>query len=193
VYSGFEPYTSFEEIWRTICVSLIDGEESSEYLIERSMMRPRFLLSLISHCRGYAVNLGHERIESEDIRKGLNAFSTDLIYDIDLEIRDVLPVAEDVLYTFFGQSASLTPNEITILLGARFDRAEVVKILEVLFWYGVLGVMRPEGDIAFIYSVNYDMKRLMALMGTISTDSRGLYINPALWPGLEISGEPLLV
>jgi hypothetical protein len=44
------------------------------------MMRPRFLLNLISHCRGFAVNFDHEKIEAEDIRKGLDAFSTDLIY-----------------------------------------------------------------------------------------------------------------
>jgi hypothetical protein len=74
-----------------IAVSLVDGEESSQYLIERSMMRPRFLLNLLSHCRGYAINLGHDKIQPDDIRRGLDAFSTDLIYDIDLEIRDVLP------------------------------------------------------------------------------------------------------
>ena len=37
----------------------------------------------------------------------MDAFSTDLIYDIDLEIRDILPFAVDVLYSFFGQSARL--------------------------------------------------------------------------------------
>ena len=78
-----------------IAISLVDGEESSEYLIERSMMRPRFLLNLLSHCRGYAINLGHDKIQADDIRRGLDAFSTDLIYDIDLEIRDVLPFAEE--------------------------------------------------------------------------------------------------
>jgi hypothetical protein len=98
-------------------------------------MRPRFLLNLISHCRGFAVNFDHEKIEAEDIRKGLDAFSTDLIYDIDLEIRDVLPFAEDVLYAFLGQSARLTSEDIDRLLGKNFDAEARRKILEVLLWY----------------------------------------------------------
>ena len=57
----------------------IYGEESSQYLIDRSLMRPRSLLDLIGHCKGYALNLGHNKIEKEDIEKGCNAFSNDLL------------------------------------------------------------------------------------------------------------------
>jgi hypothetical protein len=164
VYNGLDRNASFEQLWRLICVSLVDGEETSQYLIERSMMRPRFLLTLISHCRGFAVNFDHEKIDADDIRKGLDAFSTDLIYDIDLEIRDVLPFADDVLYAFLGQSARLTGDDIDRLLGTTFDADARRKIVNVLLWYGVLGVVRPNGEVAFIYSVNYDMKRLNGII-----------------------------
>jgi hypothetical protein len=193
VYSGLPTGSSFEQLWRTICVSLIDGEESAQHLIDRSMMRPRFLLNLISHCRGYAVNLGHERIEVDDIRKGLDAFSTDLIYDIDLEIRDVLPFADDVLYTFFGQNARQEVNDISLLLQNRFGMEDAAKIVHVLLWYGVLGVIREDGDVAFIYSVNYDMRRLVALITSLPVDRRRFYINPAFWPGLEVADNPRLL
>lgn len=193
VYNGLDRAAPFEQLWRTVCISLIDGEENSQYLIDRSMMRPRFLLNLISHCRGFAVNFGHEKIEVDDIRKGLDAFSTDLIYDIDLEIRDVLPFAEDVLYAFLGQSARLTVDDITRLLGDRFDPGAQDKLVEVLLWYGVLGVVRPSGEAAFIYSVNYDMKRLAALLESAPADKRFFYINPAFWPGLEITGQHRLL
>jgi hypothetical protein len=193
VYNGLDRDASFEHLWRLICISLIDGEETSQYLIERSMMRPRFLLNLISHCRGFAVNFDHEKIEAEDIRKGLDAFSTDLIYDIDLEIRDVLPFAEDVLYAFLGQSARLTSEDIDRLLGKNFDAEARGKILEVLLWYGVLGVVRPTGDVAFIYSVNYDMKRLKGIIESESPEKRSFFINPALWPGLEITAQERLL
>ncbi len=158
IYNGLDRRASFEQLWRMIAVSLVDGEESSEYLIQRSMMRPRFLLNLLSHCRGFAVNLGHDKIEADDIHRGLDAFSTDLIYDIDLEIRDVLPFAEDVLYSFFGQSVRLTEHDINLLLG-KFNIEERQKLFDILLWYGVLGVICEDGDVAFIYSINYDMKR----------------------------------
>jgi hypothetical protein len=175
-----------------IAVSLVDGEESSEYLIQRSMMRPRFLLNLLSHCRGFAVNLGHDRIEADDIRRGLDAFSTDLIYDIDLEIRDVLPFAEDILYIFFGQSVRLTEHDINLLMG-KFNIEERQKLFDILLWYGVLGVMRQDGDVAFIYSINYDMKRLKALIQLVPPDQRAFCINPAFWLGLEISAQERLI
>jgi len=75
---------SFEDLWRKICDPIVDGEESSQYLIDRSLMRPRSLIELIGHCRGFAVNLGHERILKEDILppKGLSAFSNDLVNEL---------------------------------------------------------------------------------------------------------------
>jgi hypothetical protein len=193
VYNGLDRAAPFEQLWRQICVSLIDGEETSQYLIERSMMRPRFLLNLISHCRGFAVNFEHDRIEVDDIRRGLDAFSTDLIYDIDLEIRDVLPFAVDVLYAFLEQSALLTAEDIERLLKKKFDEDARRKIVDVLLWYGVLGVVRPTGEVAFIYSVNYDMKRLTGLMDGLDPQKRSFFINPAFWPGLEVTGQHRLL
>lgn len=99
---------TFEDAWRTICVShMPDGEETAQFLIDRCLMRPRFLINLVNHCKSNAVNSGHRKIEHVDIEKGLAAYSTDLIYDIGFEIRDVLPDAEDVLYQFLG-----SPSEV---------------------------------------------------------------------------------
>jgi hypothetical protein len=193
VYNGLDRKASFEELWRMIAISLVDGEESSEYLIERSMMRPRFLLNLLSHCRGYAINLGHDKIQADDIRRGLDAFSTDLIYDIDLEIRDVLPFAEDVLYTFFGQSALLSEQDVNVLLSQRFNIAQRQKLVNILLWYGVIGVIRQDSSEAFIYSVNYDMKRLTALLHLVPPEQRAFCINPAFWLGLEINTQARLI
>jgi hypothetical protein len=193
VYNGLDRKASFEELWRMIAISLVDGEESSEYLIERSMMRPRFLLNLLSHCRGYAINLGHDKIQADDIRRGLDAFSTDLIYDIDLEIRDVLPFAEDVLYTFFGQSARLSEQDVNVLLSQKFNIDQRQKTFNILLWYGVIGVIRQDGSEAFIYSVNYDMKRLTALLHLVPPEQRTFCINPAFWLGLEINTQERLI
>jgi hypothetical protein len=193
VYNGLDRKASFEELWRMIAVSLVNGEESSQYLIERSMMRPRFLLNLVSHCRGYAINLGHDKIQADDIRRGLDAFSTDLIYDIDLEIRDVLPFAEDVLYTFFGQSARLTEQDVIALLSQKFNTDQLQKLFNILLWYGVIGVIRQDGSEAFIYSVNYDMKRLIALLNLVPPEQRTFCINPAFWLGLEINTQERLI
>src|SRR3974390_14279 len=131
------------------------GSTPLAYFSPKAFQTTGTIANLISHCRGYAINLGHDKIQADDIRRGLDAFSTDLIYDIDLEIRDVLPFAEDVLYTFFGQSARLSEQDVNVLLSQKFDTDQRQKIFNILLWYGVIGVFRQDGSEAFIYSVNY--------------------------------------
>jgi hypothetical protein len=181
------PDQPFEQLWRLIFVPFINGEESSQYLIDRSLMRPRFLLNAISHCRGFAVNLEHERIEVDDIDRGVSAYTTDLIYDIDLEIRDVLPFAEDVLYNFMGSAAVLAMDDIDrVLTDAGFDETQRASLIDIFLWYGVIGVMRDDGDAAYIYDVNYDVRRLKILIDRIESTAKRIIINPAFWSGLEI-------
>jgi len=70
---------SFAQVWGLICVSHYKGEETSQFLIDRSLMRPRNLLKLVGYCKGFVVNLDHEKIDSEDITKGLQSYSNDLV------------------------------------------------------------------------------------------------------------------
>ena len=91
VFNGMPAATTFQQAWLSICDSHVHGEETSQYLIDRSLMRPRCLIDILKYCRSYAVNLGHTRIEVTDIQKGLHAYSCDLATDLGLEIRDILP------------------------------------------------------------------------------------------------------
>jgi hypothetical protein len=47
IAGGSNPSLTFDEAWRQICVSHIGGEETSQYLIDRCMMRPRCLIDLL--------------------------------------------------------------------------------------------------------------------------------------------------
>lgn len=187
IYSGEIPPTqSFEEMWRSICVSHVAGEESSQYLIDRSLMRPRCLLDIINHCRSYAVNLGHTRIEQEDIQKGLSAYSTDLIFEISLEIRDVCPSAENILYEFIGSSRNTSSDALKETLKAYSLQAEQYQsIIDILLWYGVLGIVRLDGEVVYIHSVNYDINLLKGIRKKLEATGVMYAINPAFWPGLE--------
>ena len=59
VFSGAPLTSSFDDVWREVCVSHVVGEESAQYLIDRCLMRPRFLIDLVNYCPGSAVNLGY--------------------------------------------------------------------------------------------------------------------------------------
>ncbi len=184
VYSHTNGDESFEALWRRLCVSHYKGEESSEYLISRSLMRPRFLLNLISQCKSFAINLNHEYIHEEDITKGLAAYSTDLLTDISYEISDVANNADDLLYAFIGSKAEISRTEIDKVLSEYgVSEEQFDDVFELLVWYGFLGV-KLKNEIQYIYNFNYSMKLMEGVMK--KNKSSMFFINPAFWPSLMI-------
>ena len=90
----------FQTVWHELCASHYRGEDTSAYLIDRSLMRPRNLLKIFNHCRGFATNFNRQKIDDSDIEKGLKAYSADLLAELDRELTDVFPEAKDLLYYF---------------------------------------------------------------------------------------------
>lgn len=180
---------NFSTVWTNICVPIIDGEDSAQYLIDRSLMRPRSLLDLIGHCKGYALNLGHQRIEKDDVQKGCNAFSNDLLSELDLEIRDVFPSADHLLYAFIASPATLTREQLEKALTSHGVSAEVLeKVITVLLWFGFLGFLWMDGTTRYIYSFNYNMKVLEGTHNKMLSAGNIKYtINPAFAPALGVS------
>lgn len=188
---GFDASTTFAEVWSRICISHVDGEESSEFLIDRSLMRPRNLVTMLNYAKSNAVNLNHARITEEDIRKAVSSFSADAVNDIGYEIRDVFPQADNMLYQFMGSSDWLKREELC----SRFLRTGIAEekhpmILNMLLWFSFLGIVRDRnGDIqeTYIYQVNYDMRKLRVLGDGIDADSTMFCIHKTFWPFLEIN------
>lgn len=188
VYNGVDETKTFEEIWPSICISHFEGEESFQFLIDRSLMRPRFLLNLINHCKSFAVNLKHEKIQAIDISKGLSAYSNDVISDISYEIRDIYSDAEDIIYEFIGADKLLS-EDITndIIFRKTNDNSKVNEIIKMLIWHGFLGIHDADKDNIYIFNSNYNMKILSTLCDKKRADNELAYvINPAFWPALYI-------
>jgi hypothetical protein len=175
----------FEQIWPTFCVSHYHGEETADYLIARSLMRPRNVLKIFNHCRGFATNFRHAKIDEDDIDRGLRAYSNDLLVELDHELSDVFPAARDLLYHFLDAGAVMNASELSSLIGsAGVETDNVRKIIDFLIYYGVLGLRTNEGDL-FIYQVNYNPKMIEARAQRAGENAQYV-INPAFWPALNI-------
>ncbi len=186
VFNNLED-ASFEEVWPQICISHIDGQESSQFLIERCLMRPRCLIDLVDHCRAHAVNLQRDQIGRDDLEQGLSTFSSDLLVDIGYEIRDVVPDSDEILYAFLGVEKELSVLDFEIVLAeASIDEDSLEKVTDILLWYGFLGVQIGFDDARYINSVNYDLKRLKGLMAKAGRQHLRYCINPAFWSALEV-------
>ncbi|KQT36707.1 P-loop ATPase, Sll1717 family [Methylophilus sp. Leaf414] len=173
------------EIIPKVAISHYRGNEIVDYMIERSLMRPRNLLKIFSHCRGFASNFNHSRIEEGDVEKGFSAYSQDLLLELDKELTDVFPTAKDFLYHFLDASPVLNKDEIFKLFQeAGIDGAEYPNLLNFLLYYGVIG-LNSDGEITYIFDINYDLRKLNIRIER-SNGNAIFCINPAFWPSLNI-------
>ena len=178
---------SFEQIWRQLCVSHYKGEETSSYIIERALMRPRNVIKIFAHSKGFAANLAHTKIDDLDLEKGVRAYSQDLLVELDHELSDVFPVARDLLYQFIDAPPQMSRLNLEHLIQAGgTDESEICKVVDFLLYYGILGVRTSEDQTHYIFNVNYDLKILQVRAARI-TEGLVYVMNPAFRPALGIS------
>lgn len=178
--------TPFGRVWSQICVSHYHGEETSQYLIDRSLMRPRNLIKLLAHCRGFAVGLERARIEEVDLEKGLRAYSIDLITEADQELTDILGADTDLIYHFIGEGQEFDQGRLeSILSGAGVPADKIEKVIQFMLYYGFLGVKTGGENLRYIFELGYNMKLLTAL-AMEGKDNLSYVLNPAFHPGLNL-------
>ena len=176
----------FETLWNEICVSHIDGEETSQFMIDRSLMRPRNFIRLFSACRGFAVNMRHQKIEAEDIKKGLHSYSNDLLVDADQELTDIEPKARRLIYQFLGEEKEFSHEDLQILLESDLpDPQDLDKVIEFLLYYGFLGIKYLDEEEQYIFDVEYNMEILKTRINK-NRKAISYVFNPAFWPALQI-------
>jgi hypothetical protein len=182
--------TEFNDIWHSVCCSHLSGTETSQYMIDRSLMRPRCLIDLFQHCKSRAINLGKDKIDEEDISWGEAQYSLELVNSLNLEIRDVYENAEDILYGFIEQGDVVDASAVeSCLLKAGIEESEVPSVLDLLLWYSFLGIYRNTGAPTYIYDVGYEMRKLKALIRNRADGDLIYAINPAFLSGLDINAE----
>ena len=182
---GINKDIPFEKIWQQVCVSHYRGEESSTFMIERSLMRPRNVLKIFGYSRGFANNLSHATVSEEDIEKGMRAYSQDLLVELGHELVDIFPDAKDLLYYFLDAKSEMSLHEIHDLLDkAGVENSDYGLVIEFLFYYGVIGLRVSGGD-QYIFNVNYDPKVLQIRAELAGSDARYV-MNPAFAPALGI-------
>ncbi len=174
-----------DQVIPLICLSHYKGNEVVDYIISLSLMRPRNVIKIFSHARGFASNFNHNKIDDEDLEKGVAAYSEDLLLELDRELTDVFPTAKDVLYHFLDAKPKLSRAELSELIcGAKVSEADKEKIITFLLYYGVIGLRTTETDM-YIYNVNYDSRKLAIRIERAGVDAQ-FCVNPAFWPSLNI-------
>lgn len=175
---------TFDSIWPAICVSHYMGEETSQMMIDRSLMRPRYLLKLFNACKGFAVNLQHDRINNHDIERGLQAFSIDLLVDADLELTQIESTASRLIYKFLDEGERFLYADLAALLEMHgLPQEKTANVIEFMLYYGFLGITQGDADVKYIYDVGYNMELLKTRISK-NKEALTFAIHPAFGPAL---------
>lgn len=153
-------------------------------MIESSLRRPRFLIDLCERTLSFAVNRGHSTVDEDDVEEGMRQMSLYLVSDFAYELRDVAGTPENIFYKFIGASDLLTEVELESMLSQDTLGLGIKDTIDMLLWYGFLGIVSELNKPIFIYDRAYDFRRLEA--ERTSKGQEALYaINTAFLRGLR--------
>ena len=172
------------DLWAKFFPPAVEGRPSLEYFIDHSLMRPRFLINLIEAAIANAINRGHSNVQQTDCVDAVRQNSLNLIDDFGFEMRDVSGISSDIIYGLIN----VKPVEeqtaiISKLASAGLIDDDGLGVIELMLWYGILGVPDDDSIGKFIYDFQYNMKRMKAAAGGLN-DTTKYVINPALYVGL---------
>jgi hypothetical protein len=182
-----EDYSPLEELWSRIAMRHVHGEDSYQYIVDRSLMRPRYLLDILKHARGRALTLMHEKISDDDVDQAVSIFSADVVQDTNLELRDVFPAHDGLLYAFIGSHSALSYDDVKLcLMLYKVEEDQIPEVIRLLLWYGFLGVRDENHEPQYIYNKSYNKKLFEAYFKSRIEQGSAMVINPAFWDGLDI-------
>lgn len=152
---------SFETLWPVFFETHVKGEESFAYILGKTLMRPRDVLRLVRECIDVAINRGHERVTEADIQQAEKEYSEDAFVDITLELKDVNTMYADVPYAFIDTSEILSKREIEKKLAeARVSPSDFEAVIDLLLWFGLLGIYVSPEEERYAYHYQYDLKKM---------------------------------
>lgn len=161
-----------------------EGPSTTDRLIDTSLYRPRFLIEGAERVLSFAINRGHSKVEEQDVSSAIERMSLYLVSEFSLEMRNVAGTPADIFYGFIGTTGLLTHDEVAKIISQRWPSLDEEFTIDLLIWYGFLGVVGSSEEPVFIYDRAYDFRRLLAERPPQPED-RMYAVNGAFLKGLE--------
>lgn len=175
VASNSQPWKT---IWTRASVGTVGGKPVLDFLIDGSLMRPRYLIRLFEIARRRALTFGRGRIEEEDYVFALGELGWQVLEDLDREIADLVVDGERLLFEILQQREQLTRGKLRYIVGRQIaDASNVAKLIDVMLWNGSIGVI-DKGTAKYIFDVGYKRPYLASLIR--DNDDAEFVVHPTL-------------
>jgi hypothetical protein len=149
VFTGNKP--NFKTVWDEVSTPTIDGKPTLDFLLDASLMRPRYLIRLFETARRRAVTLGRKKIEEADYQTGVEELAFQVLEDFDRELTDIVPDAKNLLFdlSLLGERTSL--SQLRQVIGTKVGKPTLVEpVIDILVWAGCIGVLTQAGNCLYI-------------------------------------------
>ena len=184
-----------DEVWSAIFPEPVGNVAASDYILSRSLPRPRDVLNLCQKAIDQAQRNGHEYVTAKDILDGEKSFSEALFYSVSSEFKGLYPDLELVLLEFAGVAKKIQWDEFRViaLKCIESNRAIVHEwvdgneaspdfLAEVLFTIGLIGLSR-----GWRSPVHFCNGRSFSETWGLVSEDPVVHIHPAFVHFLEIS------
>lgn len=169
---------AWAKTWARASVDTVDGVPVMDYLIDGSMMRPRYLIRLFETARRRAVTFNRQQIDAEDYRVALRELGWQVLEDLDREISDLVKDGADLLFEILQAREDLTVAKLRYIAAKRVSNPDdLAKLIDVMLWNGSVGVLDGNAP-KYIFDTGYKRQYLAAIINADQTT--GLALHPTL-------------
>lgn len=161
--------SSFDELWALFFDLQVRGQSSFDYILSRTLMRPREVIRFVRECIDVAINRNRDRVTEEDILYAEQSYSEDALVDITLEMKDVKPEYADVPYSFIGVPITLTRGQVEAKLReVQIAGDQLESVIQLLLWFGFLGIYVSEDEERYAFQFQHNVKRMQAGLNDVA-------------------------
>jgi hypothetical protein len=162
-----------------------------DLLIHHCLRRPRSLLDLVELGLSNAALAGKSSISLDDAKRAVATYSTDMLRDLNYEIRDIFPDANKIIYAFARQNVRLDLKNVErIVRNLLSDKDKANHFIRLMLWFGFFGIIGPGGEENYIFDHGDDLDLLIS--HSSRSDNFILCIHPLFREALSVRRDLLL-
>ena len=190
-----QPNDNDEETWQAIFPEPVKNMPAVDYILSRSLPRPRDVINLCQKAIDQAQRNGHSYVTAEDVLDGEVQFSASLFDAVSSEFKGLYPHLEDVLIEYgsiadkipWSEFEYITDNAIQskreiLASWVGMEGATPITLAEVLFRIGLIGLSREWASTVH-FSNGHSFSETWGLVSPTPT----VHIHPAFIQFLDIS------
>jgi hypothetical protein len=135
------------QMWMELFPGQVSGENVQDYILRRTLPRPRDVIQFLNQCRDKAGDRRHERITEQDVVDATQQFSEWKLRDLSKEYKLSYPYLEDLYVIFQNTGYIVMRGALQARLDAHLEvlRQKYADYVQIFTAHGVLGILYSVG------------------------------------------------